>query len=298
MSSAPPPVSVGMPVYNGERYLQEAFDSLLGQTYVDFELLVGDNASTDGSAEICREAAARDPRVRFLPSEVNGGAAWNYNRVFHGSGGRFFRWAAYDDLVAPTYLERLVEALEAAPPSTVLVQSLTTFIDEDGKESGLWDEGFDLSGSRPSARLAQLVRHLIKANVFYGLVRRSAMEQTRLHGAYPSADYVLLAELALLGSFGIVPERLFLRRVHPQMSRLAHTNLSDVAEWFEPGTGGRVRPESLRLFAEHLRAIARTPLPAGERARTLALFLPAWLARYRGKMAREARDTAAGLVRR
>jgi glycosyltransferase involved in cell wall biosynthesis len=285
--SAAPPVSVGLPVFNGERYLRGALDSLLAQTYVDFELVIGDNGSTDATREICLDAASRDARVRYLPSDENRGAAWNYNRVFHAGTGRYFRWAAYDDLVAPTYLERVVAALDDAPTSTVLAHSLTTFIDEDGEEVGPWDEGFDLSSDRASTRLAQLVRHLIKANVFYGLVRRSAMERTRLHGAYPSADYVLIAELTLLGPFTTVPERLFLRRVHPGMSRLARKGLADVAEWFEPGSGDQARPEMLRLFAEHIRLIASSPIGLGERATTLAVFLPAWLARHRHAMATE-----------
>lgn len=297
MSRAAPPVSIGMPVYNGERYLAEALDALLSQTYTDFELLIGDNGSTDATREICMEVVARDPRVRYLPSDENRGAAWNYNRVFHGTGGRYFRWAAYDDLVAPTYLERLVEALDEAPATTVLAQSLTIMIDEHGNDVGVWDDGFTISSPRASKRLGQLVRHIVMSNVFFGLVRRSAMERTRLHGAYPSADYVLLAELALLGRFTVVPERLFYRRVHPGMSRFANTSLMDVAEWFEPGTGGEVRPEQLRLFAEHLRAIGRSPLAAGERARALAVFLPLWLARNKRALARELWAVTGGRLR-
>lgn len=297
MSAAQPHVSVGLPVFNGERYLQGALDALLAQTYTDFELLIGDNGSTDATPEICRDAVSRDPRVRYLPSDENRGAAWNYNRVFHGTTGRYFRWAAHDDLVAPTYLERLVAALDDAPPSTVLAQSLTTLIDENGRELGPWDEDFDLSSEQARTRLGQLVRHLIRSNVFFGLVRRSAMERTRLHGAYPSADYVLLAELVLLGSFTVVPERLFFRRIHPEMSRAAQTSVADVAEWFEPGTGRDAQPEFLRLFVEHLRAIARSPLGARERAETLATFLPVWLVRHRRKMAAELWSITGGRLR-
>jgi glycosyltransferase involved in cell wall biosynthesis len=279
--SAAPPVSIGMPVFNGERYLREALDALQAQTYTDFEVLIGDNASTDATREICMAAAAEDPRIRYLPSDENRGAAWNYNRVFHGTTGRYYRWAAYDDLVAPTYLERLVQTLDAAPESTVLAQTLTTLIDESGDELRPYDEPFEVSNGRAAVRFARVVRYLVKGNIFFGLARRSALEQTRLHGAYPSADYVLVAELALLGTFAVVPERLFLRRVHPQMSRAANTTLADVAEWFEPGTGSRAQPEVLRLFAEHVRAIARSPLGPGERTATFASFLVAWLARRR-----------------
>lgn len=285
--SATPPVSIGLPVYNGERYLASALDSLVGQTFTDFELVIGDNGSTDATAEIAAAYAAADERVRLMTSDVNRGAAWNYNRVFHATRGALFRWAAYDDLMRPAYLERLVQLAGEAPTETVLFQSRTTLIDEDGAEVGDWDDRFDLSTSRPGTRLAALVRHLVMSNLFFGLVRRSAMERTRLHGAYPSADYVFLAELALLGPFAIEPERLFLRRVHPSMSRYAHTTLEDVADWFEPGTSGTVQPETVRLFVEHLRAISHSPMRLDQKLGVTAVFLPAWMRRRRGRMARE-----------
>jgi glycosyltransferase involved in cell wall biosynthesis len=286
-----------MPVYNGERYLRPSLDALLSQTFADFELVIGDNGSTDATRDISQEAATQDARVRYLPSDENRGAAWNYNRVFHATSGHYFRWAAHDDLVAPTHLERLVETLDDTSPATVLAQSLTTFIDEHGNEIGPWDDGFDLSSDRASNRLGQLVRHLLKSNVLFGLVRRSALERTRLHGAYPSADYVLLAELALVGRFAVVPERLFFRRVHPGMSRIGHKSLAEVAEWFEPGTGEEARPEFLRLFAEHVRAIVRSPLDTRERARAFRVFLPIWFARHKRAMADELWGQIGGRLR-
>lgn len=295
--SAAPHVSIGLPVYDGEQYLASALESILGQTYTDFELVVGDNGSTDATREIVAEFVKRDARVRVLESDENRGAAWNYNRVFHASHGEYFRWAAYDDLLLPTYLERLVETLDAAPPTTVLAQTLTTLIDEHGNDVGVWDDRFDLTSLRPSTRLRRLVKHLVMSNVFFGLVRRSAMERTRLHGTYPSADYVFLAELALLGTFATVPERLFLRRVHPGMSRYAHTSLAQVAEWFEPGSGARARPELLRLLAEHLRAIRRSPIGLREEAVTVSMFLPVWFARHRGAMATELRSMTSAALR-
>ena len=77
--SPAPTLSVGLPVYNGERYLAESLDALLAQTYADFELIISDNASTDGTAEICREYAARDPRIRYVRQPVNVGAGPNHN---------------------------------------------------------------------------------------------------------------------------------------------------------------------------------------------------------------------------
>jgi hypothetical protein len=81
------------------------------------------------------------------------------------------------------------------------------------------------------------------------------------------------------------------------MSRYAQTSLTDVAEWFEPGSGARARPETLRLLAEHLRAIRRTPIGLGEQARAVSLFMPVWVARHKGAMGRELRSMASSALR-
>ena len=98
-----PRVSLGFPVYNGERYLAAALDSLLGQTFRDLEVVICDNASTDRTAELCAAYAARDARVRYHRNPTNLGAAPNFNRTFELSRGEYFKWAAHDDVCAPTF---------------------------------------------------------------------------------------------------------------------------------------------------------------------------------------------------
>ena len=107
-----PRVSIGMPVFNGENYLAEALDSLLTQTFSDFELIISDNASTDKTEEICRAYAVRDQRIRYFRNQENLGASRNYNRVFELSSGEYFKWAAHDDLCAPEFLGRCVDVLD------------------------------------------------------------------------------------------------------------------------------------------------------------------------------------------
>src|SRR6185369_4346332 len=107
-----PSVSIGLPVYNGVNYLRQALDSLLAQTFGDWELILSDNGSTDATESICREFAARDGRIRYLREPVNRGATWNFNRVFELSRAPLFRWAAHDDVCSPELLERCVAALE------------------------------------------------------------------------------------------------------------------------------------------------------------------------------------------
>jgi len=107
-----PRVSIGLPVYNGENYLEEAIDSILAQTYKDFELIISDNASTDRTPDICQAYANKDPRIRYYRNEKNIGAAVNFNRVFELSSSEYFKWAAHDDIIAPDYISECIEILD------------------------------------------------------------------------------------------------------------------------------------------------------------------------------------------
>ena len=105
-------LSIGLPIYNGEEFLKEAIESLINQTFEDFEIVISDNASTDQTQQICRYYADLDPRIRYYRCKQNLGAAWNYNRVFELSYGEYFKWAAHDDFCGPAFFERCVDALD------------------------------------------------------------------------------------------------------------------------------------------------------------------------------------------
>ncbi|MBN1963885.1 MAG: glycosyltransferase family 2 protein, partial [Anaerolineae bacterium] len=149
---AAPCVSIGLPVYNGETYLAAALDSILGQTFRDFELIIADNHSSDGTVDICRAYAAQDARVHLVVNEQNLGAAKNYNLVFDLARGKYFKWASHDDLIAPEFLARCVEALEA-DPAVVVAYPQTVLIDATGATTGAYENRFDLRSPRPHQRL-------------------------------------------------------------------------------------------------------------------------------------------------
>lgn len=107
-----PRVSIGMPVFNGEKYIRDALDSLLNQTFSDFELIISDNASTDSTEEICCEYASRDSRISYFRQTENNGAITNFQFVLDQARGEFFMWAAYDDLWSSDFLKDAVGSLK------------------------------------------------------------------------------------------------------------------------------------------------------------------------------------------
>src|SRR3972149_7037346 len=134
MSQESPKVSVWMPVYNGERHLRNAVQSILGQTFRDIELIISDNASTDRTEAICREYASKDPRVRYYRNPKNLGAPENINSVFRRATGRYFKWAAANDECDPRFMEACVQILDERP-NTVLAYPRTLLIRENSGQT-------------------------------------------------------------------------------------------------------------------------------------------------------------------
>lgn len=274
-----PPVSLGMPVYQGEVYLAQTLDCLLAQEFGDFELLISDNASTDATADICEEYRARDRRIRYVRNDQNLGAARNYNAVFHLTTGHYFKWVSYDDLLAPSYLRRCVETLDNAPASVSLCYPKTAIIDGSGAYVRDHEDNFDIRSNDPAERLRQFARKWSWCNPCFGLHRRAILSRTRLVEPYISSDVTLLAELAILGSFWEVPDRLFFRRVHASSSRQGDVTIQEVATWFDPASSpGRLHPRN-RVLIEILRSIQLADLSHRDRLRCHAAFVASWTER-------------------
>ncbi|MFP3867794.1 MAG: glycosyltransferase family 2 protein [Desulfobacteraceae bacterium] len=255
MSNNNPRVSIGLPVYNGARWLKEALDSFLAQTFEDFELIISDNASTDKTPEICRAYAARDARIRYYRNEKNLGAAENYNRVFHLSTGEYFKWAADDDWCAPNCLEQCVEVLDSKP-EVVLCYTKTTVIDENGATIPMAEDNLNLySPNVPERFLQTLTKIKFCHNIIFGLMRRNTLAKTPLQGKYLAADRCLVAELALHGPFWEIPERLFFRRKH---SGNIGTSLKDMS-FYDPSLKVLFVLPEWKVLLEHWKSIRRSP---------------------------------------
>jgi glycosyltransferase involved in cell wall biosynthesis len=259
MPSQHPRVSIGIPVFNGERFLEEAIVSILGQTYGDFELIISDNASTDRTQEICRRYAQHDLRIQYYRNDKNLGAAPNYNRVFQLSNSEYFKWADYDDLIAPDFLTTCVQVLDQYP-SVVLCYPRAMIIDESGKHLGEHDYVIKLDSSQPHHRFQQLVLHPATAFEVSGLIRSSAARKTALHGSFPASDLVFLAELALQGPFYEAQDILFFPRYHPQQSaRVMPVERSRIL-FFDTSLEGKITLPKWEYLFNYLRAINQGPI--------------------------------------
>ncbi|MFF0428764.1 glycosyltransferase family 2 protein [Streptomyces sp. NPDC004520] len=264
--TARPRLTVGLPVYNGEQYLAESLDALLGQTYGDFELVVSDNASTDGTQEIAREYAARDPRVRYLRLPRNVGATPNHNRVFVECRTELFKWASHDDLYARDLLRRCVEALDERP-EVILAHADQAVVDEDGKVKVPYEYTLATASPRAPERFRSMLFEP-GGDDFYGVIRADVLRRVKPLDSYHHADRTFVCEIGLHGPFHQVPELLYFRRDHPTRAERANPSKRSRCVNLDPRRAGLLHPTP-RLLAEYVwgfvSAIQRAPLSAADR---------------------------------
>jgi glycosyltransferase involved in cell wall biosynthesis len=280
-----PRVSIGLPVHNGARYLEAALDSLLAQTFTDFELIISDNASTDETPAICRAYAARDGRIRYSRLNRNTGGLANHNRVVELAVGEYFTWGSHDDLRAPEHLARCVEELDR-DPEVVLCFSRVREIDElgavlpDPREREFLA---NVDSHDPSTRWREMVSGHWVYDPIYGAIRRDVLGRTDLLRLYADSDRVLLGELALYGRFRRIEEALFFRRIHSgQSTRVFPSRRARVA-WYAPDRVGQIAFPLLRQCREWCRVLGRVPLPWPVRLRCVRA-VAAWALYWRHVM--------------
>jgi glycosyltransferase involved in cell wall biosynthesis len=258
-----PPVSVGMPVYNGARHFAEAIESLLAQTCGDFELIVSDNASTDGTWDLIDAYARRDERVLAVRQQRNIGAPANWNHVARLARGQYFKWASASDVCAPEFLSRCLAAMS---DDVVLAFGRTCFIDEDGARLQVFEGDFPVEEERPSERFRKVCHQLSINNAQSGLIRTSALRRTGYDRMYRGGDMALMAELAMLGRWSLIDEVLLLRRAGKHHFT-AMRSARDIVELFNPGASAPGRFLNLRRHLDFVFSALASPVPMSERVR-------------------------------
>ena len=269
-----PKVSLGLPVYNGEKFIGEAIECIQNQTFSDFELIVTDNASTDSTPEIVHHFKKTDPRIIYHRNERNMGAAYNYNIAFEMAKSEYFKWASCDDKIAPDFLERCLKALERNEKA-VLCYPRTVLIDENGTEIDRYNDNLFLSQLIPYERVSHLLRKVNLANPIFGLIRTENLRRTRLIGNFVASDYITLLELCLQGNFLELPEYLFYRRDHS--TNIRKYSIEERAEWWDP-----INPDysdnRIKLVQEMFKAVSLSNLNAGMKSMSY-LQISHWIIR-------------------
>jgi glycosyltransferase involved in cell wall biosynthesis len=293
MSVSTPRLSIGLPVFNGEDYLEEAIVSILAQTYTDFEFIISDNASTDRTDEICRTYAAKDSRIKYFRNSKNIGATQNWYRVFDLSSGEYFASAAHDDLYAPDYMEKCISVLDR-DPSIVVCYSKTRIIDERGclledeRIAKMLSAKIDTVSSSPSTRLYNVIAVDYLCIQLYGVMRAQTLRDTRVFAGYVSCDRNTLAELALLGKLYEIPEYLFLHRIYPKALGAAVYSGRSVQELFflDPGTDWTERFAVLKVFGNYFRSVSHASIPLVEKFKSYFLLERILLDKVAGRVRR------------
>jgi glycosyltransferase involved in cell wall biosynthesis len=285
-----PLVSVGLFVYNGERFIEETLHSILNQTFTNFELIISDNASTDRTGEIAKAYAERDDRIRYYRNEKNMGAGWNIRRVYELGTGKYFKQAAVDDLLEPDFLRRCVEILES-DPDCVVAYAKTKEVDENGTFIKNYITPMKADSNDPVARFREILLVSSWCYQIFGVMRMSALRQIPPQGSYVNGDGVLLARMSLLGRFYEVPEYLFISRHHsgqsiktlparlqrPRRIRLTNRHPALPApEWWDPAKTRALTFPEFRQLLEYFLSIYHARLGPGRKLRCYSMLLP-WI---------------------
>jgi len=229
-----PLISIGLPVFNGEKYLDETLISILTQTYSNFELIISDNASIDHTQQICRSYEAKDNRIKYYRNKKNIGASKNFNLVYKLSSGEYFKWAAHDDIVDPNFLYRCLKVLKG-DPSIALCYSKTGIIDESGRLIGTYEYKRNINSEKSYERFGDLLGFSHPTYAIFGLIRSSTLNMTQLISNYIGSDRNLLAEISLLGRIYEIPEYLIFIRRHSRSYSYIYDKFPRLrVTWWDP----------------------------------------------------------------
>lgn len=269
----PPRVSFAIPVRNGERFLGRALESILAQDFDNFEVVVCDNASTDGTGDIVQRFAKRNHRVRYIRNEVDIGQIENFNRVYELSRGDFIRWMGADDWLDPDYARKCVAALDARPDA-VGVTTQWRLVDDEGQVEFLDVSGPRVDASTPIRRLhlalMLLQAHRLLFDPIYSMLRRKALEHTGLLPINRWTDRILAVELCLLGPFCHLDDCLSSRR-NAHESR--DVRLPRFHERYKRG----IREHRWMLYSCYANIVQRARLTRWQRLQGWGLILIYWL---------------------
>lgn len=297
MPARSPRISIALPVYNGAETLGAVIEAVLGQTFSDLELLLSDNASTDGTEEVCRRYARADGRVIYHRHVENVGLLNNFRGAAQQARGRYVRWIGDDDSLEPDYVSRVLQVF-ADDERTVLVTTQIVYLDGDGVEATPAEyEPVAMSSADPVERFAEILWVMTNGyatlDPLYATMRRELAVLPRRN--LLREDEVYGARLALAGPWGHVAAPLALRR-RSEIAAVEAASLLGVPSWHRhardvlqcrellhwigrsslaPAQRRRARAEVLRLYSRRKTNAGRRGVAKLERRVGRSVILPA-----------------------
>lgn len=290
-SASPPRVSIGMPVYNDGPFVARAIAAVLAQDYADFELFISDNASTDGTSEICRTLQQSDNRIRYVRHERNRGAVWNFRHVYESCHGEYFIWAGGHDVLRPAFVSSCVRVLDEQRDVVLAYPEIKHIDRDDVPIAGAVSDKIDTRGESLTQRTRKIIRELYSCHMIYGLFRKTALDRCR-HGIIcRGPDHVLLMELSLHGTIAHVPQVLLdVRENRGQTDkRLSYENyMRGQLMRLDPHafSRGKVRPH-WRWLLEHVKGVLHAHIAVADRVALLPVVVQTFWQRWNIYLKRE-----------
>ncbi len=220
-----PKISIGLPIYNAEKFIHKRIENLLAQTFTDFELIISDNASTDDTVKICKEFVKKDFRIKLYTQDHNIGQFRNYNFVLEQSHGEYFIWVAVDDLLLPEFLEKNLHILETKKNVVTSISKLRMFGDftnnirEDQNDSIIQKimkkikkhmsrmDCFPVSGEY-NDRVNKFFKNCRHSQVFYGIHRTDAIKKCVISEPFLGQDTFYALSLLKYGDIHVIEDTL------------------------------------------------------------------------------------------
>jgi glycosyltransferase involved in cell wall biosynthesis len=281
-----PKVTIGTVVYNERPHLEPALATLANQTFDDYEIVVCDDASTDGSGEICRAFAEGDPRVRYRRNETNRGSVYTFNDVLERARGEYFVWAAGHDRRSPAFLSTCVSFLDENP-DVALCHTAVDVV--DGEDRTLTEIRDHVDARQPDTyeRVRSVLWQMaarVSVDPMYGLFRTDVLQATGGHWNVWGPDNRVVLATALEGGIAFLPEPLFQRRINRQPSPSLLRHVRDYFTRLDPDNASRSKATYLALLAAYVETIREADLDPWDSRRLVAHAMASLLAHYPGEI--------------
>lgn len=235
-------ISIGLPVYNGDKFIRNALDSILSQTFGDFELIISDNASTDSTSVICQEYMKKDPRIRYIRQENNMGGLWNLNFVLQEASYEYFMWAAVDDYWLSTFIEKNIMVLESDKTIVGSISDVELYgeftdtskpnINEPSNKNVMkYQYVYPTTGS--IEKRVKICLKKFQASVIYGIYRTEILKKSFKVGNFWANDLAMVLNTLKYGNLNIIDEILMYRFVPKQSTSCIQYQLKNKTPWIK-----------------------------------------------------------------